>query len=76
MSERLPALKARDLVRVLSKDGFILSHQKGSHATYKHPVTQKRVTVPIHQGRDLKRGLLKGILNELRWSNEEFLRKL
>ena len=76
MSERLPALKANDLIRVLKKDGFILVHQKGSHATYKHPATQKRVTIPIHPGKDLKRGLLKGILNDLNLTNEEFLGKL
>ena len=76
MSERLPALKAKDLVRVLQRDGFVLAHQKGSHATYKHPVTQKRVTVPIHPGKDLKRGLLRGILNDLNLAPEEFLKKL
>lgn len=76
MSERLSALKAKDLIRVLQKDGFVLAHQKGSHATYKHPVTQKRVTIPIHPGKDLKRGLLRGILNDLNLTPEEFLKKL
>lgn len=76
MSERLPALKAKDLVRFLERNGFIRVHQKGSHATYKHPVTRQRVTVPIHSGKDLKRGLLKGILNDLNLTSEEFLKKL
>jgi len=76
MSERFPTLKAKELVKFLQKDGFELSHQKGSHATYKHPVTQKRVTIPIHSGKDLKKGLLKGILNDLGLSSEEFLKKL
>jgi len=76
VSERLPTLKAKDLVRVLQKDGFVLVHQKGSHATYKHPVSQKRVTIPIHPGKDLKRGLLRGILNDLNLAPEEFLKKL
>ena len=76
MSERLPTLKAKDLVRLLERDGFVLVHQKGSHATYQHLVTQKRVTVPIHPGKDLKRGLLRGILNDLNLTPEEFLKKL
>ena len=76
MSERLPVLKVKDLVRVLQKDGFVLAHQKGSHATYKHPVSQKRVTIPIHPGKDLKRGLLRGILGDLSLTPEEFLKKL
>lgn len=76
MSERLPAIKARDLVRVLEKAGFQLAHQKGSHATYKNPANQKRTTIPIHPGKDLKRGLVRGILNDLGWTQEEFLKRL
>ena len=76
MSERLPTFKAKDLIRVLQKDGFVLAHQKGSHATYKHPVTQKRVTIPVHPGKDLKRGLLRGILNDLKLTPQEFLKKI
>ena len=76
MSERLPIIKARELIRALEKAGFQLVHQKGSHATYKHPVTQKRATVPIHPGKDLKRGLVRGILNDLGWTPEEFLKLL
>ena len=76
MSERLPALKAKDLIRILQKDGFVLVHQRGSHATYKHPVTQRRVTIPVHPGKDLKRGLLRGILNDLNLTPVEFLQKL
>ena len=76
MSELLPTIKANDLIRILKKDGFIMVHQKGSHATFKHPSAQKRVTIPIHPGKDLKRGLLKGILNDLNLTNEEFLTRL
>jgi predicted RNA binding protein YcfA (HicA-like mRNA interferase family) len=76
MSERLPTLKAKDLIRLLQREGYVLVHQKGSHATYKHPATQRRVTVPIHPGQDLKRGLLRGILNDLNLTPEEFIKKL
>ena len=76
MSERLPTLKAKELIRILQREGYLLAHQKGSHATYKHPVTQRRVTVPIHPGQDLKRGLLRGILNDLNMTPEEFIKKL
>ncbi len=76
MGEKLPALKARQVISFLQKQGFILAHQKGSHATYKHPLTQRRVTIPIHPGKDLKRGLLRGILNDLAISPDEFLKLL
>ena len=76
MSERLPTIKAKDLIRILQREGYVLVHQKGSHATYKHSATQRRVTVPIHPGHDLKRGLLRGILNDLNMTPEEFIKKL
>lgn len=76
MSERLPVIKAKELIKILQQEGYVLARQKGSHATYKHPITQKRVTIPIHPGKDLKRGLLRGILNDLSWTPEEFIQKL
>ena len=76
MSERLPVLKAKDLIRFLEREGFQRVHQNGSHATFKHPLSHRRVTVPIHSGTDLKRGLLRGILNDLNLTREEFLIKL
>ena len=75
MPERLPTLKSKNLIRILQRDGFVLARQKGSHATYKHPVTQKRVTLPIHPGKDLKRGLLRGILNDLNLTPNAFVRQ-
>jgi len=34
LSPKLPAVKARDVVRVATKPGFVFDHQKGSHAVY------------------------------------------
>ncbi len=76
MGEKLPALKAKQLVRFLQKEGFALIHQKGSHATFKNSQTMRRVTIPLHSGKDLKRGLLYGILNDIGLSPQEFLKRL
>ena len=62
MSDRLPIIKAKDLIRILQREGYVLAYQKGSHATFKQTGTHRRVTVPVHPGQDLKRGLLRGIL--------------
>ena len=75
MGEKLPSLKARQLTRFLHQQGFVMVHQKGSHATYKNPLTNRRVTIPIHPGKDLKRGLVHSILNDLGLSTEEFLKQ-
>ncbi|MDP3728071.1 MAG: type II toxin-antitoxin system HicA family toxin [bacterium] len=48
--------------------------QKGSHRFYRHHDGRTTV-VPIHNNKDIKRGLLKGILNEIRITREEFYKK-
>tara|TARA_Y100000310_G_scaffold344266_1_gene456092 strand:- start:131 stop:352 length:222 start_codon:yes stop_codon:yes gene_type:complete len=69
---KLPLLSSKELIRVLKKLGFSPIRQKGSHLFMKH--SDGRVTVvPVHSGKDIGRGLLKKILNEIDVDREEFL---
>lgn len=68
---KLPIIKTKELVRVLEKLGFFKYHQVGSHAQYAHR-NGKRITVPIHHGRDFKKKILRGIINDLEITIEEF----
>lgn len=36
MSDRLPVLKAKEVVRILERAGFYIHHQRGSHARLLH----------------------------------------
>ena len=63
MSERLPALTARQMISVLMRRGFALVRQSGSHAILRR-LDGRRVTVPIHSGRDLGRGLTRKIMRD------------
>ena len=73
---RLPVIRARDFVRVLTALGFVLVRQKGSHAFYRHPRDGRTTVVPLHGGEDLDRSLLREILREIRVSTEEFVQLL
>lgn len=68
---RLPVLKARQLVKILKKLGFKLVRQKGSHAFFSHPDGRTTV-VPIHPSKDLGKGLLGSILDDIQVSPQEF----
>ena len=68
---KLPLLSASDLTKFLTKIGFQLIRQKGSHMFYGHQDGRTTV-VPNHPGKKIKRGLLRGILNEIKLSREEF----
>jgi len=71
---KLPLLSSKELCKFLEKEGFINIRQKGSHRFYKHEDGRTTV-VPMHSNKDVKRGLLKGILNEIKMSREEFFKK-
>ena len=60
----LPAIKAKEFIKVIEQLGFYLDRQKGSHAIYKHQ-DGRRVVVPIHSGKDLKPGTLIGMIQDL-----------
>ena len=73
---KLPVISVRKLVNVLKKKGFILHHTTGSHFIYIKHEGKRRVSVPIHQGHDLSRGITVAILKDTDISTEEFLKLL
>lgn len=72
--EKLPVLTARELIAILKKLGFEESHTRGSHRTFKRITDHRRTTIPFHAGRALKKGLLRGILNDIGLTVEELNR--
>ena len=73
MNGKLPLLEAKELIKILNKMDFEVIRQRGSHIYLKHKDGRCTV-VPLHSGRDIGRGLLKRILNEIDVSREEFLK--
>ena len=61
------------MVALLRKRGFVVERQDGSHAVLKHP-DGRRTTVPMHQGRDLGKGLLHRIMGDTGLSTEDLTR--
>ena len=69
---RLPQLKAQDLVRFLKARGFIEDRQRGSHLVLRHAERRVSVTIPIHGGCDIGRGLAVRILKDAGFSVAEY----
>lgn len=73
MSDGLPVLRARDVLRALRKAGFVEKRVSGSHYLLAHPSDPGRaVTVPYHGTRDLKPGTLRSIIRQAGLTVEEF----
>ena len=57
-------LSPRYLIKVLEQNGFVFQRSKGSHHLYHNASTKKTVIVPVHGGKDLKKGTLLDILKQ------------
>lgn len=67
MTQKLPRLRAREVIRILQQHGFIQVSQRGSH-----PDTGRQVIVPYHKGKQLPLGTLKSIIEGSSILEEEF----
>lgn len=69
---KLPRVTADKIIKALKKIGFEEVRQKGSHLRLRHP-DNRIVTIPVHTGKILGKGLLKKILRNADLSIEELL---
>ena len=70
---KLPRITGRELVKALQKEGFEITRQKGSHVQMSKYVDGEKLTfpVPVHTGKIIKQGTLKGILRKANISVEK-----
>jgi len=69
---KLPQLSWREVVKALTRAGFTVSRQRGSHLIL---VKDERI-VPVPKHMVIKRGLLQAIMAEADLTREEFLQLL
>jgi len=69
---KIPIISARKLVKVLKKKGFVLDHILGSHHIFYNSESKVTVSVPVHKGRDLGKGITLSILKDAKVAIEEF----
>ncbi len=72
MSQRLPRLRAAEVIRVLHQRGFVLVSQAGSHQKWRNSESNRQVIVPFHKGKQLPIGTLKSIIEGSGIPEEEF----
>ncbi|HEY9691639.1 MAG TPA: type II toxin-antitoxin system HicA family toxin [Oculatellaceae cyanobacterium] len=77
---KLPALRANTVINALEKVGFQVIRQKGIHLRIQHEdglriqhEDGRVVTIPVHPGKDIGRGLLIKILRDAELTKEEFI---
>lgn len=73
---KLPALKAKQVVKAVERAGFIFVRQTGSHAIYVNSLLNARTVIPIHPGKTIKMPLLKAIIKDCNLTVEQFVELL
>jgi len=49
---KLPKLTGKEVVKIITKLGFVYSHTTGSHMVFKHS-DGRRTTIPHHAGEEI-----------------------
>jgi len=73
LSEKLPILSGKEIVKALNKIGFVPVRQRGSHVFMRHP-DGRRTVVPIHK--EVNKSTLMDILSQTKLSKDELLKLL
>ncbi len=71
---KLPSVSGKDTIKVLSKVGFTVKRQVGSHIILKREKDGKRVAVPNHD--ELPKGTLRAIIRQCDLTIDEFIKLL
>lgn len=72
---KLPRITGNQAIKVLEKIDFKIIRQKGSHVRLKHE-DGRVVTIPVHSGKIIGKGLLTKIIRDAEITKEEFIKLL
>ena len=73
MTDKLPILSGREVIKAVGKLGYTVNDQKGSHIHLRHPL-RRPLTVPNHP--EVARGTLRIIIKDADLTVEKFLELL
>lgn len=71
---KLPVLSGSDVIKALSKIGFVHVRTKGSHAILNKQTDKGKITIPVPLHKELAKGTLKSIMNQAGLSLEDLLK--
>ncbi len=58
----MKAISGKQLAKILEQKGWILQRTKGSHHIYVKEGSPARISIPVHENKPLKFGLLKHLV--------------
>jgi predicted RNA binding protein YcfA (HicA-like mRNA interferase family) len=71
--QQLKGITADELIRGLEKDGWVHDTGVGAERVYRH-ADGRRVSIHYHPRKTYHRGLLKALLDDIGWAEEDLRR--
>lgn len=65
------SITGKEFGKILERNGWTLIRTSGSHHLYRKAGIPRGVAVPVHAGRDLKIGILKGLMKAAGLTEED-----
>ncbi len=70
---RLGSYTGSEVVRAFQRAGWSISRQRGSHVILVKTGSEATLSVPVHQGRTIKRGTLNDLIKDAGLTLDEFV---
>lgn len=72
----MKSLTAKQVIKILEKNGFVLSRQKGSHKILRHPEFKIIVPIPMHgKNKAIPIGTFLAIIKQSKIPKKDFKQK-
>lgn len=72
--QKLPRLSGIEVIKILSKAGFVVVRQRGSHVILKKKIKEGTIALVVPNHKEIDRGTLLEIIRQARMKKEEFLK--
>jgi len=70
---RLGSYRGEDVVRALKRAGWEITRQRSSHVILEKEGHEATLSVPVHKGKNVKRGTLRDLIRDAGMTVDEFL---
>lgn len=73
---RLGSYSGEQVVRAFRRAGWHVARRKGSHVIMEKEDFDATPSIPVHKGKDVKKGTLRNLIRDAELSVEEFLKMI
>ena len=70
---KLPIISGLDVVKVLSKLGYVHKRTSGSHAILQKETSDGKITIPVPLHKELAKGTLKSIMRQAGLKSDDLI---